>query len=322
MITGENKGFIKEIVHDQFGPPSIIKGVPTYSNSAPIATAKIATTTDTDSKPIPTVTTTVEPWTPKTIRSGVIARKIGQYPLWKKDGTKIRTTLLQVLDNHVVKYKKPPSKGRRKYGYLLVGAESADPSLLTKEYCGIFQKAGVMPKKTLSRFLVSQSAALQPGTALDVTHFRVGDYVDVRGKTVDRGFQGVCKRWGFKGMPASHGVTKTHRRPGNIGAGGQKARVWPGTKMPGHMGNKYRICRGLKIWRINTKYNVMWVTGSAIPGETNNLVRIYDTMLPLRKSKTAPPFPTSDPDNTTWPEDIWSDEIHDFRESSILYKNE
>lgn len=59
--------------------------------------------------------------------------------------------------------------------------------------------------------------------------------------SIDRGFQGVMKRWGFKGMPASHGVTKTHRRPGNIGAGGEKARVWPGTKMPGHMGNRYLI---------------------------------------------------------------------------------
>lgn len=58
---------------------------------------------------------------------------------------------------------------------------------------------------------------------------------------IDRGFQGVMKRWGFKGMPASHGVTKTHRRPGNIGAGGEKARVWPGTKMPGHMGNRLFI---------------------------------------------------------------------------------
>lgn len=62
-----------------------------------------------------------------------------------------------------------------------------------------------------------------------------------------RGFQGVMKRWGFKGMPASHGVTKTHRRGGNIGAGGGKARVWPGTKMPGHMGGRTRTLRGLKV---------------------------------------------------------------------------
>ena len=64
---------------------------------------------------------------------------------------------------------------------------------------------------------------------------------------IDRGFQGVVKRWGFKGMPASHGVTKSHRRGGNIGSGGDKARVLLGTKMPGHMGRERRILRGLKV---------------------------------------------------------------------------
>jgi len=64
---------------------------------------------------------------------------------------------------------------------------------------------------------------------------------------IDRGFQGVMKRWGFKGMPATHGVTKTHRRPGNIGSGGTKARVMPGTKMPGHMGNRWRIIKGVRV---------------------------------------------------------------------------
>ena len=65
--------------------------------------------------------------------------------------------------------------------------------------------------------------------------------------SIDRGFQGVMKRWGFHGMPASHGVTKTHRRPGNIGSGGKKARVMPGTKLPGHMGNRTRIIRGIRV---------------------------------------------------------------------------
>lgn len=251
--------------------------------------------------------------------------------MWKKDGTKIRTTLLQVVDNHVIKYippekyqpsQKPKWKNLSRFGCLLVGAESADPSSLTKEYCGLFTNSGVMPKKTISRFMVSPSAALQPGTPLNVTHFRVNDYVDVRGKTIDRGFQGVCRRHGFKGMPASHGVTKTHRRPGNVGAGGQKARIWPGTKMPGHMGNRWRILRGLKIWRINTKYNVMWVTGSAIAGPTNSLVYVFDSLLPLRRSQTAPPFPTAAETDEPIVEDIWSDELHDFRESTIFYKSE
>lgn len=138
---------------------------------------------------------------------------------------------------------------------------------------------------------------------------------------MDRGFQGVMKRWGFKGMPATHGVTKTHRRGGNIGAGGEKARVWPGTKMPGHMGNEYRNARGLKIWRMNTKYNVLWVSGQAVPGATNSVVNIYDTILPLRRNTTSPPFPTSTVEyDESLPEDIWDEELHDFRNSTIFYQ--
>lgn len=140
---------------------------------------------------------------------------------------------------------------------------------------------------------------------------------------VDHGFQGVIVRHGFKGMPASHGVTKTHRRGGCIGGGGEKGRVWPGTKMPGHMGNRYRIARGLKIWRINTKYNVMWVTGSGIPGDTNGIVYVYDTMLPLRKYKTAPPYPTAFSEELNFEgDDIWFDDVHNFKDPTIHYAAE
>lgn len=177
-----------------------------------------------------------------------------------------------------------------------------------------------MPKKYLSRFFVSPSAALSPGTPLLASHFRVGDYLDVRGKTVDHGFQGVIKRHGFKGMPASHGVTKTHRRGGNIGSGGGKARVLPGTKMPGHMGNRWRIMKGLKIWRINTKYNVIWVHGSAIPGETNGIVYLFDSMLLSRKHQTSPPFPTYFDNSNTEFNDIWSEKCHNFKDPTIQFK--
>lgn len=128
-------------------------------------------------------------------------------------------------------------------------------------------------------------------------------------------------------MPASHGHTKTHRRGGNIGAGGNKARVFPGTKMPGHMGNRYRVSRGLKIWRINTKYNVMWVTGTGIAGETNHPVYVFDTMLPTRKPKTAPALPTVSEDAAAGgivgqPENIWDDELHDFQDPTITFAPE
>ncbi|XP_058063625.1 large ribosomal subunit protein uL3-like [Anopheles bellator] len=274
-------------------------------------------------------------WSPGLKRTGVIAKKIGQYPLWTRNGTKVRTTLLQIIDNEVIKYIPPeqyqPAQEprhrrlwRKPYGCLLVGAENADLSLFSKEYAGLFQHSGVLPKKHLCRFIVSPEAQLPPATPLTVDHFNIGEYVDVRGKTVDRGFQGVCKRWGFKGMPKSHGVTKTHRRPGNIGAGGEKARVWPGTKLPGHMGNRWRVLRGLQILRINRKYNVMWVRGSNIAGSTNGLVYVYDTVLPLRKHCAKrgpagqPQFPTALAPMFD-EEDIWLDELHDFRKVSITY---
>uniref|UniRef100_A0A1L8DRL5 Large ribosomal subunit protein uL3m n=1 Tax=Nyssomyia neivai TaxID=330878 RepID=A0A1L8DRL5_9DIPT len=317
-VSQENAQFIQEVVHDKYGVPSLLKGVTGYPNAS-------------SSAPRPEDLPKVE-WKPSLRRSGVIARKIGQYPLWLKNGKKIRTTLLQIVDNHVIKYippgefkptQEPKMKDPTKWGCLLVGAESVDPTLLTKEYCGLFKDSGVMPKSRLARFLISPEAQLQPGTPLNVSHFRVGDYVDVRGKTVNRGFQGVMKRWGFKGQPASHGQTKTHRRPGNIGGGGEKGRVWPGKKMPGHMGNRWRSMRGVRIWRINTKYNVMWVSGSAICGETNNYVYVFDTLLPLRRNTTAPAFPThfEAPDEEL-PEDIWYDDVHNFTEPTITYEPE
>ncbi|GAB0087226.1 mitochondrial 39S ribosomal protein L3 [Sergentomyia squamirostris] len=318
LTTRDNQEFIREVVNDQYGPPSLIKGVTTYPNAV--------------SGGLPAEQVNTE-WNSKMRRTGVIAKKIGDYPLWLKNGKRIRTTLLQIADNHVIKYIPPEkfepmqkpkcTKNLHKFGCLMVGAESMDPTMLTKEYCGLFKDSGVMPKAKLARFIISPEAQLLPGTPLNVSHFKVGDYVDVYGKTIFRGFHGVMKRWGFHGQPASHGQTKTHRRPGNIGGGGEKGRVWPGKKMPGHMGNRYRISKGLKIWRINTKYNVMWVQGSSIPGETNNFVYIFDSYLPLCRKTISPPFPThfeSNADN--FPEDIYHEDVHSFQDPTILYEPE
>ncbi|XP_017786036.1 PREDICTED: 39S ribosomal protein L3, mitochondrial [Nicrophorus vespilloides] len=302
-ITTDNQEFVKEVVQDK------------YSNK--------------DESPLLSeIAANAAEWQPTFKRTGVIARKIGIYPIWMKDGTKMTTTLLQVLDNHVIKYYTPeeyensqPNKTRvmKKKGCLLLGAEGTDPSLLTKEYCGLFKNSGVIPKKFLARFFVSPDAALPPGTPINALHFQVGNFVDVRGKTIDRGFQGVMKRHGFKGMPASHGVTKTHRRGGNIGGGGEKARVWPGTKMPGHMGNRYRVLKGLKIWRINTKYNVLYVSGQNVPGDTNSIVTIYDTILPLRKPSNPVPFPTYLNTDEIHEEDLYDDDVHQFCDPTIEY---
>ncbi|KAL2733378.1 hypothetical protein V1477_014346 [Vespula maculifrons] len=303
-ITTENNEFVKEFIQSKYDSPLNIKPIEPITN-----------------------------WKKGLRRTGLIAKKIGIYPIWLQNGKKVNSTLLQIIDNQVIKYIAPedffPVKSKRtiiknRLGSLVVGAESSDPQLFRKEYCKLFEDSGVMPKRIIMRFMVSPEAALQPGTPLYASHFKPGEIIDIRAKTIDRGFQGVMKRWGFKGMPASHGVTKTHRRPGNIGCGGQMARVMPGTKLPGHMGNRWRTIRGYRILRVNTKYNVIWVMGHNIPGETNTFCYLYDTVLPTRKLKTPPYFPTYLPDlnKKPIPEDLYADDVHPFKAPTIQFSEE
>ncbi|KAJ8983411.1 hypothetical protein NQ317_005876 [Molorchus minor] len=154
LVTPENEEFVREVVQDR------------YDSQLPLQ------------KDI----TNIE-WVPKLQRTGILAKKIGVYPMWFKNGKKIQTTLLQVLDNHVIRYYTPeeydPPRKRigkiyNKKGCLLLGAEGADPSDFTREYCGIFRGSGVIPKKILGRFFVSPEAALPLGTLINCMHFQVG----------------------------------------------------------------------------------------------------------------------------------------------------
>nr|CAG4638493.1 EOG090X07HN [Cyclestheria hislopi] len=301
-LTLENEGFIKEFITEKYAKTSPLKGIDVPTGE----------------------------WHPKTVRSGVIAKNIGIIPLWKTDGRRVLCTLLQVMDNHVIRYVPPEEyaktltgnkkiKNKIPMGCLVVGAEATDPQKFTRQYCNLFSEVGLMPKKRLTRFLITPNAAIPPCTPLTAGHFHIGQYVDVYGKTIDHGFQGVVKRWGMKGGPASHGATKFHRRVGSIGSGRDKARVWPGKKMPGHMGSERRVIRGLQILRINMKYNVIYVKGT-VPGATNSIVNIFDTFLPLRKPKEAPPHPTYFPpeDGSLPTEDTYHSSVHVFGSPSIV----
>jgi large subunit ribosomal protein L3 len=129
------------------------------------------------------------------------------------------------------------------------------------------------------------------------------------------------KKWGFKGQPATHGQTKTHRRPGSLSSGRRKG-LWRGKKLPGWMGNKWRVARGLKIWRINTETNTMWVSGIGIPGNPNDYVYIFDTLLPHKHPKEPYPMPTFLGDDSQLPEDIYDEEVHKFNDPTIFYEPE
>ncbi|XP_074911014.1 large ribosomal subunit protein uL3m isoform X3 [Buteo buteo] len=154
-------------------------------------------------------------WKPGSIRVGVVAVKLGMMPIWTKSGKKHAVTLLKVQDCHVLRYISKEESGG-KTSKLLVGGKNASPFFKSESAMKIFKEAGVPRKQKVATFNVTDDAIIKPGTPLYAAHFRPGQFVDVTAKTIGKGFQGVMKRWGFKGQPASHGQTKTHRRPGAI----------------------------------------------------------------------------------------------------------
>ncbi|XP_062523238.1 large ribosomal subunit protein uL3m-like, partial [Corticium candelabrum] len=176
---------------------------------------------------------------------------------------------------------------------------------VTKPLQGHFAKASLPVKRKLWEFRVTEDASVPVGTEIVASHFLPGQYVDVAGTTIGKGFQGVMKKHKMKGQGASHGVTKTHRKMGATGGGTDPGRIWPGKRMPGRMGCKRRTTMSLKVYRINNKYNILYVSG-CIPGYNGSYVRVTDAR---RKPVQEPPFPTSFPDSNNRPEEEFADEI-------------
>ncbi|XP_054585872.1 39S ribosomal protein L3, mitochondrial isoform X3 [Eptesicus fuscus] len=160
----------------------------------------------------------IHPWEPGSSRVGLVAVKLGMMPLWTKDGQKHVTTLLQVQDCHVLRYT-PKENLDGKMATLTVGGKTVSRFYKSTSKLKFYEELGLPPKQKIKIFRVTDNAVIKPGTPLYAAHFRPGQYVDVTAKTIGKGFQGVMKRWGFKGQPATHGQTKTHRRPGAISTG-------------------------------------------------------------------------------------------------------
>lgn len=264
-------------------------------------------------------------------RTGLLGIKLGQYAMWTKLGQKLVTTCILVSDNHVVKYHSPEEFARlgrsvdvKRYqglGCIVVGADSKDPRQFTAEYNGLFEEGGVMPKKKLTRFFIDHESRLEPGTPLLASHFRPGMFVDIYGKTIDWGNQGVRFRYRLKLGPKSHGCTKAHNRIGSIGRGRRECGPKKGRRMQGRHGGERRIVPGLKVWRVNTKYNLIFVQGPSVPGENGSYVNIMDSRMP-KKTLTEinpPPFPTTTlEENSQLATELYDIDLHVPSEPSII----
>jgi len=164
------------------------------------------------------------------------------------------------------------------YWAVQVGSGSKDPRNVTRPMLGHFSKAKVAPKRTVREFRVNgEQGLLPPGTIITPDHFVEGQYVDVRANSKGKGFAGVMKRWGFKGLRASHGVSVSHRSAGSMGQSQDPGRVLPGKKMAGRMGGSRVTVQNVPIIKVDAELGVILVKGP-IPGPDKAFVMVQDAI--------------------------------------------
>lgn len=219
---------------------------------------------------------------------GLLARKVGMMSLWDTEGVRHPITVLCVDRCHVLSLIAPNPRDRKHKWRIQVGAGPKRPYKTPKPIRYHCAKAGVEPKQKIVEFCVHELFKLDVGTELRANHFAAGQYVDVTGTSIGKGTQGVMKRWGFKGGPASHGTSKAHRKGGSTGMSTKPGRVFKGKKMAGKMGNERVTVRKLLVYRIDAVRNLIYVRG-AVPGNSGNWVRVRDSVLMIKRGQQAPP---------------------------------
>lgn len=200
---------------------------------------------------------------------GLLGNKIGMTQIFDESGNIIPVTILKVGPCVVTQIKSTLKDG---YNSIQIGYGNVSGKSLNQPKLGHLQKSNVQPLKYLKEFRINKIEEFEIGQVLNVDLFSTGQLVNIRGKSIGKGFSGLQKRYNFTRGPMTHG-SKNHRAPGSIGMGTTPGRVLPGKKMAGQLGNKMITVKKLNVIQINLNENILVVKGS-VPGKPGNLLSI------------------------------------------------
>lgn len=220
-------------------------------------------------------------------RTGLIAQKVGMTRLFGVDGSHIPVTVLKVEKCEVVAVRTTDKDG---YTAVQIGVGKAKAKNVSKPMRGHFAKAKVEPKAALSEFRVPEEALLSVGDELHVGHFVAGQFVDVVGVSIGKGFAGAMKRHNFGGLRASHGVSISHRSHGSTGNRQDPGRTFPGKKMAGHMGHRQVTVQNLEVFGVDPDRGLIILKGG-VPGPKGAFLKISDAVKSALPKQA--PFPAA-----------------------------
>ncbi len=205
---------------------------------------------------------------------GLLGTKIGMTREFMKSGQSVPVTVIKVEKGRVLDV---ISKEKRGYNAVKLGFFKIKNSKLSKQMKGYFTKKKTEPKKILKEFRVEDNTSYKEGNELGLEIFKDKKFLDVKSKTIGKGFAGVMKRWNFGGLRASHGVSVSHRSHGSTGQRQDPGKVFKGKKMAGHMGDKQRTILNLEIVKSDIENNLIYLRGS-IPGSKNTTVYLRESV--------------------------------------------
>jgi large subunit ribosomal protein L3 len=208
------------------------------------------------------------------MRSGVIAQKIGMTRIFTEAGEQVPVTVLKLDNCQVVAQRTDEKDG---YTAVQLGVGMAKPRNTPKALRGHFARASVEPKRKVAEFRVSPANLIEIGAEITADHFVVGQYVDVTGTSIGKGFAGVIKRWHFGGGRATHGNSVTHRAHGSTGQRQDPGKVFKNKKMAGHMGDERVTMQNLKVVRTDADRGLIMVEG-AVPGAKGGWILVRDAV--------------------------------------------